>query len=1397
MTRSLAGAEPRVRGSKPADSQPAPLDAPRVPYPGLRSFRREEAGIFFGRDEEVDQLLQRLSDNRFLGVLGASGSGKSSLVRTGLFEALEGGFGPVGAQWRFADCLPGGAPIAKLAEALLKADQADPPETDVEALEARLRRGPRSIVEWCEESHIKPGWKLLILVDQFEELFNYASLEAREDAQAYVALLTESAKSERAPIYVMITMRSDYFGACGAYPDLAEAISRSIFLTPRMLRDACREAIAGPAAVMGFEIGEALQSRLLNDMGRFAPLAGARTSEPIQAVRESDQLPLMQYALNRMWKRATGSESGDRGDPTPIELTLDDYQGIGGLTGALNTHGEEVIRGLGLADEKPVEAVFRALVRGPSVALAIRDPHTVADIVAISGLDLGVVTRVVDAFAGEDCQFLRATGPLGPDSYIDITHESLIRQWTEKLSVWLMREAQAADIWRNLASQAADWEREGRPDALLLPDLPLARRREWWTSQGPTPAWADRYSPAGLDGEALVGFEVVQAFLDRGEARRLEFEAEFREMEREAEKTAARRRRLTRYSSTATIAALIVGIAGTAAYAVQQTKYARQQARDKFEQHRLLRIASQARDTAKAAVESETLAAAKQTALAMANRDLLDRQIKLTDAANASRRDAVQALDQSRRSNGSLIALIHSEASRLEDQHDRVGTVAAATLANAEQLSKLLESSPGAHTAGADEQLAHLHLLAAETAAEDVGADASGQAAAKTIAAEAEAVRKHSNDPALVARSYAAQGEAAELRQDYAAAAKAYVQSYQAVASERAPAAAAAGQEASAALIRLHRRIGLRPEIDQIAGRCAELSGPSDERRLATIGCRAAAAELRLDQGRKEDAGHILLVLEDDAALASPTTDAAGDDTPPETSLPRLKLHIFVEALRARQFGVFMDVDDALVEQAKQQLLANPNAEQPASVYASALEANEAFDTAYSVRLPLLMSDNTSTNFLMDSLPLLWRFETEGGEDEIPPTGESALDQTLAAIDKAGALVRVLTVLAARGAPDPHLAAQLPGVAEMPPRTQMAQLAATGLDERLKRMNAGLMRLANEDGLLEDLRSSPSTHVNWQDSVRVASVTKLVGEYRTLCTPGPDRIHPECGTAFDTAVTALDPIVRSQGGREKQSRDRPVVPTPVRAFWLEGYDVTTYASGPRLVRGDENVKLQPVAGGPTMLFANEAARDRFRAAPRQYLPAYGGSAVEWVALGDRTPGQPKLSCVFGGRRFLFALRTTRDDWCRVDAKPADVARLAAAADTAWVKLGAEATSLADPSVKLREPVVGGDSHDLGSTRMYLLRPGSRVVAPASGIVEARAGSTNYAIHHADGSISRFSIMHGALVLRNGALVVAGAPITVTNPDGQTPQLNWRYLRPMSDGVTRQVSVTEFVGEAQR
>ena len=479
------------------------------PYPGLRPFRADEAHLFFGRESQVDAMVDRLAAAHFLAVVGSSGCGKSSLVSCGLRPALQRGLmSGAGSRWRIASFRPGADPITALAGCLAQpgvlfdaAPEAAAGSAATVAVpraalvESTLRLSKRGLVDLVEMARLPDATRLLLVVDQFEELFRYRALAAAEarvaqDAVGLVNLLLDAVQARDAGVYVVLTMRSDFLGDCTQFNGLAEAINAGQYLVPRLTRDERRAAIAGPAAVAGAVISPTLLTRLVNDVGD-----------------NPDQLSILQHALNRTWAvwaldRPPGA--------VPRPLALPDYEAIGTMAHALDRHAERALADLPDAAALALaERIFKALTDRAADPRGVRRPTRFDNLCAITEAPPDAVAAVLAVFRKPSRSFLMppAGEPLAPETVIDISHESLMRVW-ERLRRWTEEEAVSAQHYKRVAQTAA-LQATGNAGLWRDPDLQLALH--WRAQARPNAAWAMAYAP---------GFEAATAFLDLSQADR-------------------------------------------------------------------------------------------------------------------------------------------------------------------------------------------------------------------------------------------------------------------------------------------------------------------------------------------------------------------------------------------------------------------------------------------------------------------------------------------------------------------------------------------------------------------------------------------------------------------------------------------------------------------------------------------------------------------------------------------------------------------------------------------------------------------------------------------------------------------------------------------------------------
>jgi energy-coupling factor transporter ATP-binding protein EcfA2 len=465
----------------------AERSALRMPYPGLRPFEAEDQAVFFGREAQIGAMLRQLEDHRFVAVVGSSGSGKSSLVRAGLLPAVKEGFLLSSAAWATLILRPGHQPYVRLACRLQALSQSgkESPGPSESGLVQLLRRTDRGLLAALAAADVPEGTNVMVVVDQFEELFAFRrpnasrdEVTSRDEAAAFVRMLLRACSEPKGRVWVVLTLRSDFIGDCEAFLGLPEAVSRSQFLVPRLDRGQMEEAIRRPGEVKGaiyrpFTFEEGLVNRMINDAGD-----------------RPDQLPLLQHALMCTWKQAV-QKAEARGDL--VQLKVEDYEdkAVGGIERALSLHADAAWRTIEKDSRKALLArrLFLLLCDvSPEGQITRRRPR-VREIQAATGGTVAEIEQVVRLFQEDDRNFLLPpqSEQLSADSALDVSHEALLRQW-DTYRKWQDEErVQVAEL-RRLVEQA-HLHKAGKGGPLTAEDLP---RIAVWEKEA-TWQWAMRY----------------------------------------------------------------------------------------------------------------------------------------------------------------------------------------------------------------------------------------------------------------------------------------------------------------------------------------------------------------------------------------------------------------------------------------------------------------------------------------------------------------------------------------------------------------------------------------------------------------------------------------------------------------------------------------------------------------------------------------------------------------------------------------------------------------------------------------------------------------------------------------------------------------------------------------
>jgi len=470
----------------PEKSKAPTWDESKPPFPGLRAFSPKEALIFYGRGREIDELISKLSESgcRLMAVVGASGTGKSSLVAAGLLPALKKNAIPGSEDWiwlRFTPGEVGNNPFMALANSFkqtierdgqLLRDVAKNLEADASKLKELLSMALEGKPEWAE---------VLIFIDQFEEFFSLVDSKYQD---AFVNFLELVLKTER--LRTVVTLRADFYHRCMEWPVLDRLLAEGHYplLAPRM--GALHEMINRPAERAGLQFEEGLAQRILDDTGT-----------------EPGALALMAFALFELW-----NESKEDGR----SLTYAAYQSFNGVHGAIGKRAEDTFKNL--EGEKTVleaalDLVFRKLVEVDERGVATRRRALLSQIT--DGTTAETLVRamtdarlLVTSQREKDSQGEKDSRGKNDEAMVEVAHEAIFTNWP-RLSEWIDDHAGELRTCRSLTRAARDWQDAGAPRFSHLPDRATLRQyRKVW--------------PACSLGEDV---EEVQRFMGAARRRRL------------------------------------------------------------------------------------------------------------------------------------------------------------------------------------------------------------------------------------------------------------------------------------------------------------------------------------------------------------------------------------------------------------------------------------------------------------------------------------------------------------------------------------------------------------------------------------------------------------------------------------------------------------------------------------------------------------------------------------------------------------------------------------------------------------------------------------------------------------------------------------------------------------
>ncbi len=440
---------------------------PVNPYKGLRPFHESDYEDFFGREAVITKLLDRLrqvDDDEgppLLAVVGPSGSGKSSLIRAGLIPALRQGALPGSENWFIIQMLPGERPFEELGASLLGI-AIDPPDSLLD----QLQMGRNGLLNALRECLPEKDSKLLLVVDQFEEVFS--QVEQERERALFLESLTQAVTDPHSPMTLVITLRADFFDRPLSYPQFGELLRDGMETMLPLSAEELGRAIALPCERVGVEVEPSLVTKIVSDV-----------------IDQPGSLPSLQYTLTEMFDQREGHT-----------LTLQAYHEIGGVKKALSRRAEELYRGLDVTGQEAVRQLFLRLVRLGNITQNTRRRVLRSELEEIrlgagGALNIpskgrsgssppqstGIMKEVIDLYG----HYRLLTYDRDPNTRaptVEVAHEALLEKW-ERLQAWLEASREDMQLQSNLNLSAHEWREANREPSFLLRGSRLDLMEDW------------------------------------------------------------------------------------------------------------------------------------------------------------------------------------------------------------------------------------------------------------------------------------------------------------------------------------------------------------------------------------------------------------------------------------------------------------------------------------------------------------------------------------------------------------------------------------------------------------------------------------------------------------------------------------------------------------------------------------------------------------------------------------------------------------------------------------------------------------------------------------------------------------------------------------------------------
>jgi len=452
------------------------------PFPGSRPFVSAEDRFFFGREGAVSELVETLQSNRFVALVGASASGKTSLIQSGIIPEL---LSDIKKEWIPVSIRPGAQPMLNLIRGF---QQVFPQKISDREVNAFLN-STQTIGEFVAEKQLG-NYQYYLAVDQFEELFTSpASIKKKKrngrnpESRQFIDSLLSAAEDPDTGIHVMLAIRSDFLDVCTSYRLLTDQINKSKFLLPQMNREALSLAITEPIHQSGASVAQGFEKYLLDELEELDP-----------------KLPFLQYALHHTWNHWVAREQADQ------PVSIEDFQAVGSVKSSWGQQLENAYDKLEYRQKRVCERMFKSIAFQTDSQLYIGWQAPIDNIARIAQCSVDEAIEVAEVFRNTGGPILGPHGSarMTAQSTVELSHECLITFW-DRLQQWVDEEAESVLMYMKLSEAAFNYQ-QGRVELWKPPELQQAVA--WRDLQDPNPAWGAQFDPA---------FERTMVFLSTSE----------------------------------------------------------------------------------------------------------------------------------------------------------------------------------------------------------------------------------------------------------------------------------------------------------------------------------------------------------------------------------------------------------------------------------------------------------------------------------------------------------------------------------------------------------------------------------------------------------------------------------------------------------------------------------------------------------------------------------------------------------------------------------------------------------------------------------------------------------------------------------------------------------------